>query len=164
MGLALIQTVALPRLGLFFVRPDLVLLGIIAWGLVKGAGATVWGGLTGALLLDLMSEALLGTSLLSLLPVLFIVALTKTWLTSRDLLVAMAVAFTATLIYDASFVLVLDSLGRPIAWGATIASTILPAAILNTLLMPLVCGIVWWLDDRTAGRRSLAITRQGSNT
>ena len=163
-GLAFLQVVALPRWGLLFVRPDLVLLGIIAWGLVKGPVAAAWGGLTGALLLDLMSEAPLGTSLIGLLPALVLLILIERWLTSRSLLVAMAVAFAVTATYDTTFLLILESLGRHVEWGSTITSVVLPAAILNTLLMPLICGIVWWIVDKTTGQEPSAVTEQGSGT
>lgn len=161
-GLVLLQTAVLYRWGLLFVRPDLALLAIVAWALVKGTEAAVWGGLAGAFLLDLLSEAPLGTSLLGLLPALALLALTERWLTSRDLLVAMAVAFAATFIYDATSLLVLVSLGRPADWGLTIADVILPAAVLNTLLMPPICGIVWWLEDKMAGPEPSAASGQRS--
>jgi len=61
LALALLQSTAMPYLKLFGVMPNLMLLTVVAWSLLRGPGEGVVWGFVGGIFLDLFSRAPLGT-------------------------------------------------------------------------------------------------------
>ena len=149
-GLILLQTSVLSQLVLGPVRPDLVLLALVAWALTTNTTSAVKAAILGALLLDLFSSAPVGISLVGLLAALLLLRLGEAAGIKGDLLAALVMAFLATLLYDAAYLLVLEAWGDSIDWPLTLGNVVLPTAVLNALVMPIVYGIVSWWQQRLA--------------
>src|ERR1700704_1073561 len=63
---AVLQVTLAPRLEVFGAFPNLVLLVVVGWTLVRGAGAGIRWGIAGGLLLDLLAPGPLGVHALAL--------------------------------------------------------------------------------------------------
>jgi len=115
-----------------------MLVTVVCWGLLRGPAASLPWAFAGGLMIDLLSGAPFGTATLSLMLVSYLSALGETSLLRFNLLLPVAVVALASMVYNALFLALLQVLGRPIAWQTALLHVILPAALINTLIMPLV--------------------------
>lgn len=135
---ALVQTTLIP---LFFpgpVRPDLMLMLVVGWGVVNEKGQAALWGLTGGILLDLMSGTPFGLHAVSLGAIGFLADTLQSNFFRANILIPLAAIFVATLMVDVAQAAALQLFGYPINWAYATLNVILPTAILNTALMPLM--------------------------
>lgn len=146
---ALVQVTLLSQVSLLGAQPDLVLLAVVAWGLLRGsAEAAVWA-FFGGLLLDLLSGGPLGAVTLSLLVVAFVAG--RQW--GRELgspflqlvLLALGLCFA----YHFLLLLILSWTGLSVGWAYNLLHVAAPSALLNGVLAPIVYQPLAWLDRRT---------------
>jgi len=153
-SVALIQSTVMPHLTLWDVKPDLMLLAVISWSLLRGTREGIVWGLIGGLCLDLFSGAPLGLSALALLIVSFFSGLGAATVFRTHVILPLATVFFASLIYDLIFLLVLRTLGWSVMWLDSFIGLVLPASLLNVLLTPLVYPTMRWLHRKT-GRKEM---------
>jgi len=146
---ALVQVTLLSQVSLLGAQPDLVLLAIVAWGLLRGsAEAMVWA-FFGGLLLDLFSGGPLGAMTLALLVAAFVAG--RRW--GRELgssflqliLLALGLCFA----YHVLLLLILSWTGLSVDWAHNLSHVAAPSALLNAVLAPVVYQPLTWLDRRT---------------
>jgi rod shape-determining protein MreD len=148
-SVALIQSTVMPHLTLWGVKPDLMLLVVISWSLLRGAREGIVWGFIGGLCLDLLSGAPFGLSALALLIVSFFSGLGEATVFRTYIMLPLATVFVASLIYDLIFLLALRTLGWSVAWLDSFIRLVLPASLLNVLLTPLVYPTMRWLHRKT---------------
>jgi rod shape-determining protein MreD len=148
-SVALIQSAVMPHLTLWGVKPDLMLLVVISWSLLRGAREGIVWGFIGGLCLDLLSGAPFGLSALALLIVSFFSGLGEATVFRTYIMLPLATVFVASLIYDLIFLLALRTLGWSVAWLDSFIRLVLPASLLNVLLTPLVYPTMRWLHRKT---------------
>ena len=153
-SVALIQATIIPHLTLWGVKPDLMLLVVISWSLLRGAREGIAWGFIGGLCLDLFSGAPFGVSALALLIVSFFSGLGEATVFRTHVILPLATAFLASLFYNLIFLLVLETLGWRVAWLDDLIKFVLPASLLNVLLIPLVYPAMRWLHRKT-GREEI---------
>ena len=142
----IIQTTLLPMFLPGPVRPDLMLMLVVGWGVVHGDGqATLWG-FGGGIMLDLVSGTPFGLHAISLGAIGFLADTLQTNFFRSNIFIPLATIFVATLIVYVGQAAALQTLGYPIVWPVYIFNVVLPTAILNTLLMPLVYWLLRRLD------------------
>ena len=144
--IALVQTTLLPMFVPGSVRPDLMLMVIIGWGVVHGNGQAALWGLAGGLVLDLFSGAPFGLHTFGLGGIGWLADTLQTNFFRSNLLVPLATIFIATLLYHIGQAAVMQVLGYTINWAFYSFNVVLPTAILNTVLMPFVYWILRRLD------------------
>ncbi len=143
---ALVQTTILPMLIPGPVRPDLMLMLVVGWGVVHGSGqATLWG-FGGGLMLDLVSGTPFGLHALSLGAIGFLADALQTNFFRSNVFIPIATIFIATLMVYIGQAAALQALGATVPWPVYIFNIVLPTAILNTVLMPLMYWILRRLD------------------
>jgi rod shape-determining protein MreD len=147
-GVALIQSTVMPHLTLWGVKPDLMLLVVISWSLLRGTREGIVWGFIGGLCLDLFSGAPLGLSALALLIASFFSSLGEATIFRTHVILPLATVFFASLIYDFIFLLALRTLGWPIVWLDSFIRLVLPTSLLNVLLTPLVYLAMRWLHRK----------------
>jgi rod shape-determining protein MreD len=147
--MALLQSTFLPQVKVLGVQPDLVLLIVVAWSLLRGSEEGMLWALIGGLALDALSGARLGVNTLPLLLIGFLAGLWQHGLVRMDVLVPLLVVPLATLAYQGAMVALLKLLGWPAAWQAALRFSILPTTLVNTLLMPIVYVLIRWIHRRT---------------
>ncbi len=148
-GVALVQSTVMPHLTLWGVKPDLMLLVVISWSLLRGTREGIVWGFIGGLCLDLFSGAPFGSSALALLIASFFSGLGQATVFHTHVILPLATVFLASLIYDFTFLLVLKVLGWPVVWLDSFIRLVLPASLFNVLLTPLVYPAIRWLHRKT---------------
>jgi rod shape-determining protein MreD len=148
-AIVLAQTTLSPRLALMGVQPNLMLLAILSWSLLRrGREGMLWA-FAGGILLDMVSGAPLGASSISLLLVSFVSGLGEVSVFRTSLSLPLLVSLVGSLLHDAVFLAVLALMGWSVDWPASLWRVMLPAAGLNTAFMPLVYILLRWLHERT---------------
>jgi rod shape-determining protein MreD len=149
---AIVQATLVPLLPTGEARPDLLLLFVVAWGIVRGGGeATVWG-LAGGIFLDLLSGVPFGVQTLGLTAVGLLADAMETNFFRSNLLLPLAAIFVATFLFHIVEGAAMQTVGYPISWQPFLLRAVFPTAIFNTILMPVVYGLLRWID-RTAHPR-----------
>jgi rod shape-determining protein MreD len=148
-GLSLLQSTLLPHLKVLGVQPDLVLLMVVSWSLLRGAEEGMLWALIGGLALDILSSARLGVNTLPLLLIGFLTGLWQRGIVRQDVLVPFLAIPVATVVYQSAMVALLKLFGWPGTWSASFVHSVLPSMLLNTLLMPVAYVLMRGIHRRT---------------
>jgi rod shape-determining protein MreD len=145
-ALVLLQVTVVPQFtaGLgsaFGVHPDLVLIAVTAWSLLRGAEEGMLWALIAGVAMDFVSGAPFGMSTLPLLIVSFGAGLSQRGIFRFDLVIPILIIPVATLIYQAMMLAWLKAFGWPVTWGEGLSRIVLPTIWVNTLVMP----AIYWL-------------------
>jgi rod shape-determining protein MreD len=145
---AVLQASIMPHLAVWGVFAELPLLLVATWGLLQGPReGFIWGFIAG-IALDVLSGAPFGAATLSLMAVGLLSGLGKNSVFTAHFVFPMAVAFLATIVYDIVFMLIVWISGYSTAWLDSLFRIILPTALLNALLMPLIYGVMRLVHKR----------------
>ena len=133
---ALFQSVIGPSLPLVKGRPDLVLVVVLAWAMLRGSGEGAAVGFLGGLLLDSVTYTPFGinTALFGLIG--YAAGLPEVSAYRGALPYFLAVSAIATLVYHTLYFLSLQALGNSMPPLIETYAAALPAAILNAILVP----------------------------
>lgn len=150
--LALLQATVVPVIPYVDIRPDLVLLLVLAWTMVRGTTESAAGALIGGLALDLFSPLPLGSHALALLLTIVPIGWLGAPFYRGNLAFPIGGAFLATVLYNMLLLVLSRILGQAVLWGGLLWRVVLPMALIEATLMPLV---YWALDriDRRVHRR-----------
>jgi len=147
---ALLQATFLPQLRILGVKPELMLLSVLSWSLLRGAEEGLVWAFLGGLMLDLFSGGPLGASTLALLAVSFLSGLIEPAVAHTSFLLPLVVALGGTLLYQGLFLSVVQLTRGTVLWGDSLLRVTLPSLAVNTLLMPVVFQALAWLDRKTS--------------
>jgi rod shape-determining protein MreD len=148
-GVALIQSVLLSRVNLWGARPDLVLLVVLTWTVVRGVDEGLVWGFIGGLLVDLLSGGPLGATVLALLAATFLAGQPWGRGIGPPVVWLLLLALLAIVAYHLTLLAVLAWTGHAVDWGWALLRVAGPSALLNTLLVPFVQRPLNWLERRT---------------
>jgi rod shape-determining protein MreD len=143
---ALLQTALLPRWQLLAVVPGLVVVLLFAWSAYRGLPEALLWAFAAGLLLDILGLDRLGTNALALLPVALLGGLSRGRFFQSGLIFPMILAMIATFAYVASLLALRGLAGGGGAVEQALGRITLLQALLNALLVPLVFGLVAWLQ------------------
>lgn len=149
MGVAQSSLISPMRLG--GASPDLVLLFVVAYVLVRGSGEGAFVALAGGLALDFTSGGPFGLSIVLLIFVAWIASLGEMNIFRTARFLPFVAAIVAVAAYYTLYGLVLRLFGHPLGGWAFIWRLVLPKILVNLLLMPIVFGLMRWLGKRPAG-------------
>ncbi|HEX8967519.1 MAG TPA: rod shape-determining protein MreD [Chloroflexota bacterium] len=132
---ALGQSVIGPSLPLVHGRPDLVLVVVLAWSLLRGSGEGAFAGFLGGVLLDSVGYTQFGinTALFGLIG--YASGLPEVNGYRGNLPYFVGITLIATLVYHTLYFLTLQALGNNMPPIVETYATALPAALLNALLV-----------------------------
>ena len=137
---AVIQATVIPHLTIWGVFPDLPLLAVVSWTLLRGAReGLVWGFIAG-MAMDLFSGAPFGAATLALMAAGFLSGFGEATVFRTHVALPLVTMFLATIVYDLIFLFVVRFSGSAVTWLDSLLRIILPSAVLNALLTPLVFG------------------------
>ena len=145
----------MPHLTIMGVKPDLMLLMVISWSLLRGAQEGMIWALVGGIGLDLLSGAPFGTSTVALVTLSLVAGLGELSVFRTHIALPLIATLLATLAYDLFFLLLLSTGGRSIAWTDSLIKVVLPSTLFNVLLSPFVYKALYWLHRKT-GREEMA--------
>ncbi len=145
---AITQSSITSHLRVLGVSPDLVLVVATSNVLILGAKDGLLFALLGGLMLDAFSGAPFGLITLSLVVTGYLVGLAEYNLFRPAHIVPLPSIALATVVYYLLFIFFLQMTGRPTLWGATVQRVILPAILLNSVVMFLVYHLSLWLRSK----------------
>jgi rod shape-determining protein MreD len=133
---ALFQSVLGPSLPFVRGRPDLVLVVVLAWSMLRGAGEGACVGFLGGMLLDSVTYTPFGinTALFGLIS--YASGLPEVNAYRGNLPYFLGITMLATLVYHTLYFLLLQALGWSMPPLIETYATGLPAAIMNAVLVP----------------------------
>ena len=155
--LALLQVTVMPQIPLLGVRPDVVLLLLLAWVMVRGLREGVILAFIGGIALDLFSSLPLGSHALALLLTIVAVGLLAAPLHRGNVVFPVAGAFAATVLYNLLLLTFSQLLGEEVAWLASLGRIVLPLALIEAALIPLAYWVTDRLDQRAQRRTKMRI-------
>jgi rod shape-determining protein MreD len=148
-AIVILQTTVMPHLSVLGVKPDLMLLMVISWSLLRGAEEGIIWALVGGIGLDLVSGAPFGTSTVALGVLSLVAGLGELSVFRTHIALPLIATLVATLAYDLFFLLLLYVRGCSMAWADSLIKVVLPSTLFNVLLSPFVYRALYWLHRRT---------------
>ena len=150
----LLQATLVSRVAIWGVFPDLPLLVVVNWGLLRGSRQGLLWGFVAGIIVDLFSGAPFGAATVPLMAVGFMAGLGET-VVFRNVLLLLLAMFLATVVYDLLFLFMvqisgdlLQETGRRVEWSGSLVRVIGPSAVLNALLALVISGGMRVLDRR----------------
>jgi len=143
---AILQVTLAPRLEVAGAFPNLVLLAVVGWTLIRGAGSGLRWAIGGGLLLDLVSPGPLGVHALALVVAAYAVGFFQRSFEPDPVLLPAASGALAAVAYDLVLVAVSQLLGHPVALLPVLQAWIAPAALYQAALTPLAFLLLRRLD------------------
>lgn len=135
---AVLQAAILTHLTIWSVFVDLPLLIVVSWGLVQGPKEGIVWGFVAGVAVDLLSGAPFGAATLSLMAGGALAGLGRRSVYAAHVVFPAGIMFLATIVYDVLFLSIVWISGQPVGWLDSFFRIILPSAVLNALLMPVV--------------------------
>ena len=135
LALALIQSSVGPFLSVAGVHPDLVLVAVVAWTLLRGPEEGALWALIGGLCLDLLSSGPFGLMTLALLVTSGLARMGYGRVFGGYMVLPLVLTFPLSFAFYLAYTLLLSILGRPIVWLPTLTHVIFPASLLNVVVM-----------------------------
>jgi rod shape-determining protein MreD len=140
---ALVQTSVMPAFPMFGVSPNLVLVLLVCWTIVRGRQEAMVVIPIGGLCLSLFGSQPVGVALLAAVPVLLLSELRALNVTPNHLLLALVVAFLSSLIYEVVLLVALRLEGDSVGWLTALVRVVVPTSIVNVLFTLPVYWLVW---------------------
>ena len=144
-----VQSIALPSTPLAGIRPDLVLVIVVAWGMLRGWEDGLVVGLIGGFMTDLTAATPWGINLVRLGVLGVAAGIAMQRLARQGPLVPLAAVAPATIGGFALTVLGLQATRWALPWEYALVFHTLPSAIVNTLIMAVVFPVLRALAERT---------------
>jgi rod shape-determining protein MreD len=151
---ALLQVTVAPRLALAGIKPDLMLIVVVSWSLLRGGREGIVWAFLGGLWLDLLAGGPLGVSALALMAVSLACSIGALNIFRSHLLLPLLTILWGTVVFGLVYLSLLQSLGYTVAWLDALRRVTLPSMILNALVMPLLYAPLDWLS-RVTGREEM---------
>ncbi|HEX7714341.1 MAG TPA: rod shape-determining protein MreD [Bacillota bacterium] len=131
------------------VTPDLVLIMAISYGLLRGPDAGLLFGLGAGLFVDLISGGgLIGVQALSKMAAGFSAGFMEKNIFKDNLLVPVIAVFVGTLVCESFNILMYIAFNANYQFFSTLFFTILPLAVFNALLAPIVYHLLLRMERR----------------
>jgi rod shape-determining protein MreD len=131
------------------VHPDLVLVAVIGWTLLRGTTQGLIWAVIGGLCLDLFSGGPFGLTVIPLVAVSLLARLGHSRVFGAQFILPLVLTFPFSVVYYLVYTSLLYLLGRPIEWTPALTHVILPASLLNIGAMLLLFPLLRWLHRRT---------------
>jgi rod shape-determining protein MreD len=149
--IAILQSVVGPQLTLINVRPDLVLVVVVAWTIYNGSRVGIVWGFVGGLWMDFIGGGPVGGSSLALMAAALVAGIGYNRLFRSNPIVPFGLALLATLVYALTYLAILSVIGHRLNFNQTFVELVLPSMLYNSVLMLLITP----LFTRWLGRREL---------
>jgi len=146
---ALIQATLVARVRFLGACPNLLLVVVVSWALLRGVAAALPVAFVSGLLFDLLAGLPLGASSLGLMATTFLAGLGTRRVFSSNVIWPAVLVALATPIYACFVLVALQLTGPALDWSTMALKVIAPELVLNVLLTLLVYPALRWM---TGGR------------
>jgi rod shape-determining protein MreD len=146
---AVLQTALFPALSLGGFRPDLLLLVVLGVALKDGALAGLRVGFAAGLLADLLvAQAPVGLATIVLTGTGYVVGVARPYLATGSVTAPLLLAFVSGVLATGAYGVLAALLGESLVDAGLLVQVSLGVGLFNTLLAPVVLGVVRRLSDR----------------
>ena len=142
----LFQVTLSPYIKISGVHPDLVLVLVIGWIILRGLGEGFVWACIGGLALDFLSGAPFGVFTLTMLVVATAANFSHGRVFGSSIVLPLSLTFPLSLLFNGFALLLLNLLGRPIIWTDAFSRVLLPGAVFNTAVMLLIFPFLYLLN------------------
>jgi rod shape-determining protein MreD len=149
---ALAQSSVLPYFPVLGVSPNLVLILVVCWTVVRGQKEATWVVLIGGVCLSLVGSQPMGVALLALTPIVLLSEVREARLAQSDFLIAVALVLVSSLVYEVVLMVALRATGETVGWADGMVRVVLPTAMVDALFTPPLYWLVWWRSMATRPR------------
>lgn len=149
---AVLQVSIFARMTVAGAAPQLVLLSVVAWSLVRGPVEGMYWGFAGGLLYDLASGGPLGVSALGMLAMAAVAGLLGGRMFGTNPLLPVLAVVIASGVFFVIDGFLLATLHYPTDWQALFVQVAVPTAVANGLLSLAVYPIFGWVANHTSGQ------------
>lgn len=153
---ALVQVSLLPALSVAGVYPNLALVVVVAWALLRGARSAVIWALIAGLWLDLLSGRPFGGYMLGLVAAAYVAGLGAATVYRSSVLLALAITAITTVVQDGIQLALLWLGGGTYSLPDTLLRLVLPEIVYNGVVMLVVFPLLSWVN-RVTGREQLPL-------
>jgi rod shape-determining protein MreD len=150
---ALVQTSLLPPLAVAGVTPDLTLVLVVGWALLRGARSAALWALIAGLWLDLLSGGPFGMYTLGLLAAAAVAGLGGGTVFRSHLILPIVMVVVATLVQGAVQLLLLALVGDGVVLTGSLVRLLLLELVYNSVVTLLVFPVLAWLSRVTGQER-----------
>jgi rod shape-determining protein MreD len=150
---ALLEASVLPLFRVGGVQPNLTLVLLMAWLVIRGAEEAYVLIPIGGIFVGLVDGALMGTALLAMAPVALLQEVRGAQLNARGFVMAVAFTTIMSLVYNYTYLLVFTLQGEAGPWGAATTQVILPTTLINLAVLLPIYGAFAFVNPEA--RRSL---------
>lgn len=140
------QATISPFIKISGVHPDLVLVVVIGWIILRGLQEGLIWALIGGLSLDFMSGAPFGILTLTMLIVAVVANISHGRVFGSSIVLPLSLTFPLSLLFNGLTVILLNLLGRPMSWDIAFFNVLLPVALFNTVVMMLIFPLLYLLN------------------
>jgi cell shape-determining protein MreD len=132
---ALLEASVLPMFRVFDLQPNLTLVLVVAWLIIRGVEeAFVFIPFAG-LMLGLVDGAPIGTALIALAPIVLLQELRGSHLPAGGLVMAMAFVVIMSFVYSFTYMFVFTVQGQSGDWIVATTRVIIPTAFINVMVL-----------------------------
>lgn len=153
---ALFQVSLLPTLAISGVAPNLLLVLVVGWALLRGTREALLWAVIGGLWLDLLSGGFFGLQTMSLAVVAYVAGLGGGTVFRAHLVLPVVMTAIATLVYGTLQLVVFWILGRDLPTLDMVLRLLMIELIYNAVLVLFVFPLLAWLN-RATGRERLPL-------
>lgn len=146
--LLLLQVTVIPQLFSPKLRPDLLLIFTVSFGLLSGREKAVGVGFFAGLLQDLASGSIFGIHMLSKIAIGYLAGLAEQKVFKEHIFLPMASMFIASLFNSFLMLALMTFFGYRIGWNEAMAGEILPSLFYNLLFSVPIHQMVYRLARR----------------
>jgi len=150
---ALLEASVLPLFRVDGLQPNLTLVLLVAWLIIRGPEEAYVLIPLGGIFLGLVDAALMGTALLALAPVAILQEVRGGQLNEKGLLMATVFTLIMSLVYQYTYLLVFTLQGEAGSWAQATTSVILPTTLINLAVLLPLYAVFAFLNPQS--RRSL---------
>ena len=143
---AFAQATLSPYMKVGGVHPDLVLLLVIAWTVLRGIEEGALWALIGGVSLDVLSGAPFGVFSFTMLLVAVVTGLFHGRTFGSSIVLPLMLTFPLSLLFNGGALIFLNLLGHPLNFTDAFFYIMIPSAIFNTSLMLLVFPLLYLLN------------------
>ncbi len=146
--LAIFQATAAPQIRIAGGALNLLLLCVMSWEQIEARGEGYVWAFTGGLFLDLIGGGPFGASVLALLAATFLAGQLGGGLFRDRVLLPLVTAVAGTFAYNGVYLVILRIFGLPVNLVDALVQVVLPSALLNVLVSPIVARLMLALHRR----------------
>lgn len=141
-GLVLLQTSAVPAFELLGVAPNLVLVVLVCWVVVRGQSETMVLVPLAGITIGLLSFQGMGESVAAFMPIVLLATLRRAMEPRSEYVWTLAIVIVATALHFVALAVAIEVEGSSIDWLAAATDVLVPSVLVNLLLALLVYWLV----------------------